>query len=158
MSFSKYEIANRRRSSSPQLSTCTNLAFASLVKYLLNSHILGILEGISQITNEGMVQMLQHSSFSNDVSYTFRPHNYDRLTYAGKLFGGLRAGFDELSSFRIYLRANVNLVYLCSTIRTLPKAPFPTTRPRVKWFRPTGIHRQHVAFINMTIIRDLKGR
>lgn len=41
------------------------------------------------------------------------------------------------SSFRIYLRANVRLVSLRSTIRTLPKAPRPTTRNSRKWFRFT---------------------
>lgn len=42
------------------------------------------------------------------------------------------------SSFRIYLRANDRLVSFRSTIRTLPKAPRPTTRRRRKWLRFTA--------------------
>lgn len=41
------------------------------------------------------------------------------------------------SSFRMYLSAKVNPVSFFSTIRTFPKAPFPTTRSNRNWFRLT---------------------
>lgn len=50
--------------------------------------------------------------------------SFARQTKLGRL-NGVQL---EPSSFRMYLRANVNPVSFFSTIRTLPKAPFPTTR------------------------------
>lgn len=38
----------------------------------------------------------------------------------------------------MYFNANVKPVSLRSTMRTLPKAPLPTTRSRRKWLRLTG--------------------
>lgn len=43
------------------------------------------------------------------------------------------------SSLRMYLSANDSPVSLRSTIRTLPKAPRPTTRRRRKWFKLTKV-------------------
>lgn len=44
---------------------------------------------------------------------------------------------DKPSSFLMYLSAKVRPVSLRSTMRTLPKAPLPTTRSSRKWFRFT---------------------
>ena len=49
---------------------------------------------------------------------------------------GVRGGVPP-SSFRMYLRANDKFVSFLSTIRTLPKAPRPTTLRRRKWLRFT---------------------
>lgn len=43
----------------------------------------------------------------------------------------------SLSSFRMYFKAKVKPVSFRSTIRTFPKAPFPTTRRSRKWFKFT---------------------
>jgi len=40
-----------------------------------NPHVFNILEGIPQIAQEGMVQMFEHSSFTNNIPYTFRTYN-----------------------------------------------------------------------------------
>lgn len=50
--------------------------------------------------------------------------------------GPLRA--NPPSSFLMYLSAKVRPVSLRSTMRTLPKAPLPTTRSRRKWLRFTA--------------------
>lgn len=46
-------------------------------------------------------------------------------------------GGDAPSSLRMYFRANAKPVSFLSTIRTLPKAPRPTTRNNRKWLRFT---------------------
>ena len=43
-----------------------------------------------------------------------------------------------ISSFRMYLSANVRPVSFRSTIRTFPNAPLPTTRSKRKWLRLTS--------------------
>jgi hypothetical protein len=58
-----------------------------------------------------------------------RAHNVSPLT--GMLF------HDLPSSFLMYFSANVKPVSFLSTIRTLPKAPFPTTLSNRKWLRLT---------------------
>lgn len=41
-----------------------------------SSHVLDILKAVAQVTDEGMVDMLEHSSLANDISNTFRLDNY----------------------------------------------------------------------------------
>jgi hypothetical protein len=38
-------------------------------------HILYVLKGIPQVADEGMVDMLQHASFANDVPDAFGSHH-----------------------------------------------------------------------------------
>ena len=52
--------------------------------------------------------------------------------------GRLEVWFESVpSSFLMYFRANDRLVSFLSTIRTLPKAPRPTTLSSLKWLRLT---------------------
>lgn len=57
------------------------------------------------------------------------------------------------SSLRIYLSANVRPVSFLSTIRTLPKAPLPTTRRRRKWLRLTGFPRVSILLFSTRAAR-----
>ena len=41
----------------------------------VNVHVLRVLEGIAQVTNEWMIQMLKHAPLTNDVPYAFRSDN-----------------------------------------------------------------------------------
>lgn len=41
-----------------------------------SSHVLDILKAVAQVTDEGMVDMLEHSSLANDISNTLRLDNY----------------------------------------------------------------------------------
>ena len=80
--------------------------------------------------------MFQHPSLANNISHTLRPNNY----YSVRLISTEAMGHSALSlpsSFRIYFKANVNPVSFRSTIRTFPKAPFPTTLSSRKWLRLT---------------------
>ena len=38
-------------------------------------HVLDVLEAVPQVTNEGMVYVLEHASFANDVSNTLGPYD-----------------------------------------------------------------------------------
>jgi hypothetical protein len=41
----------------------------------LYSHVFNVLETVSQITQKGVVQVLEHPSFTYDISDTFRSHH-----------------------------------------------------------------------------------
>ncbi len=115
------------------------------------AHVFNILETVSQVANEWMVHMLEHSPFSDDVSHTFGSDHCQRgkrgntgeqdgtndcrmswIPHHG--FGG----YDIPSSFRMYFNAKDSPVSFLSTIRTFPNAPRPTTRKRRKWLRFTA--------------------
>ena len=99
--------------------------------------VLDILETISQVAKEWMVEMFQHPSLPNDVAHALGTHNCKIVSDYGNTFRGIVI-MCVLSSFRMYLRAKVKPVSFRSTIRTLPKAPLPTTRRRRKWLRLTA--------------------
>lgn len=112
-----------------------------------DAQVFNVLETVSQIAEEGMVEMLEHASLADDVAYTFGPYNCDTASAsssapgrgAERRRGGAQGRREHsLSSLRMYLRAKVRPVSLRSTMRTLPKAPLPTTRSRRKWLRLTG--------------------
>lgn len=115
------------------------------------AHILNILETVSQVANEWMVHMLEHSPFSDDVSHAFGSDDCQRGKGedAGEQDGTNECGmswmphegsgrYDIPSSFRMYFNAKDSPVSFLSTIRTFPNAPRPTTRKRRKWFRFTA--------------------
>ena len=79
--------------------------------------------------------MFEHSPLADDVSHTFGTNDYvtDQVYDS---FGVWRA-LNVPSSLRIYLRAKVKPVSFLSTMRTLPKAPLPTTLSSRKWLRLT---------------------
>jgi hypothetical protein len=84
--------------------------------------------------------MLQHSPFAYDIANTLRPHDWSTRVSFLLLFqvmGGSPSN-NPPSSFLMYFRANDRPVSFLSTIRTLPKAPRPTTLRRRKWFRFTN--------------------
>lgn len=88
--------------------------------------------------------MLEHLPFPDNVSDVFLSDDCGGEVSA--LSRGVRARYDLLSSLRIYLRAKVKAVSLRSTMRTLPKAPLPTTRKSLKWLSLTvGAAGQHAA-------------
>lgn len=81
--------------------------------------------------------MFHHPPFPQYVSHTLWPNNFGRLSV--NHFFHIDRSCDILSSLRMYFNAKVSCVSFLSTIRTLPKAPLPTTRSNLKWLRLTGI-------------------
>src|SRR5271170_3609791 len=83
--------------------------------------------------------MLEHSTFSNNVADAFRANDCHACQ-------GMKASWTWAecvpSSLRMYFSAKVNPESLRSTMRTLPKAPLPTTRSRRKWLRHTVTRRE----------------
>lgn len=125
----------------------------------VDSQVLNVLKAVPQVAEEGVVEVLQHAPLPDDITDTFRSHDYGTALAAkyrpsvesattscngemgGKgppLTGRGNPGNGVPSSFRIYFSANVRPVSFLSTILTLPKAPLPTTRRRRKWFRLTA--------------------
>lgn len=49
-----------------------------LGELLQDAHIFNVLEAVSQVAKEGMVEVLEHPPFTDDISYAFRPDNYPR--------------------------------------------------------------------------------
>lgn len=47
-----------------------------LGKLLQDAHIFNVLEAVSQVAKKGMVEVLEHPPFSDDISYAFRPDDY----------------------------------------------------------------------------------
>lgn len=41
-------------------------------------HVFDILEAVAQVTDEGMVDMLEHSSLADDIPNAFRLDNYSK--------------------------------------------------------------------------------
>lgn len=82
--------------------------------------------------------MLEHSSFANDVSDTLGANDCNDRMSDGKdpemmkTEACWKVEDYSPSSFRMYFRANDKPVSFLSTIRTLPKAPRPTTRSKRK--------------------------
>jgi hypothetical protein len=95
--------------------------------------------------------MLEHAALSYDISYAFGPDDcvLPRMsaTTPEADSAGSRVGLCVPSSLRIYFKANDRLVSFRSTMRTLPKAPRPTTRSSRKWLRFTVGGRQVVSRI-----------
>lgn len=94
--------------------------------------------------------MFEHATFSYDISNTFGAYDCRRegmLTceYSSIMYHDGNSGqgwlslprVDVPSSLRIYFSAKDKFVSFLSTIRTLPKAPRPTTRNNRKWLRFT---------------------
>ena len=102
-------------------------------------HVFDVLEAVPQVADEWVVHMLEHSSFAYDIADAFRAYDW----WAGVSLSPTSTPTELLgsvppSSFRMYLRAKDRPVSFLSTIRTLPKAPRPTTLRRRKWFRFTA--------------------
>lgn len=65
----------------PQVTTIhqihDNVAFLRSVRRITGKgsnrdvHVFDILKAVSQVAKEGMVQMLEHASFTNDIPYAF---------------------------------------------------------------------------------------
>lgn len=49
-------------------------------KPLQDAHIFYILEAVSQVAQEWVIQVLEHSPFTDDIPYTFRPNHCRRNT------------------------------------------------------------------------------
>lgn len=91
--------------------------------------------------------MFQHSPLTDDVSDAFRLDNCWDVSRAVSAVCRCsctpilmcsehhESSFDGPSSLRMYFSANAKFVSLRSTMRTLPKAPRPTTRSKRKWLR-----------------------
>lgn len=103
-------------------------------------HVFYILEAVSQVADKRVVDMLEHATLADNISYTLGTNDCTRTdisTVARPNSGGSNLEWGAPSSLRMYLSANERPVSLRSTIRTLPKAPRPTTRSRRKWFKLT---------------------
>lgn len=116
-------------------------------------HVFNVLETVSQVANERMVHVLEHPALSYDVPHTFGSYDYyhgpdismekhctkvvHRIWVGRRVEAGGAVRRCVPSSFRMYFRAKDKLVSFLSTMRTLPKAPRPTTRSRRKWLRLT---------------------
>lgn len=61
----------------------------------------------------------------------------ERTTISSQRWPRCPTQHNSLSSFRMYFKANVRPVSFLSTMRTFPKAPFPTTLSNRKWLRFT---------------------
>lgn len=97
-------------------------------------HILYVLEAVAQVANERVVDMFEHTTFSDDIPHTFGPYNWSREQDVSRLYDLARVFRSRgiPSSFLIYFKANDKPVSFLSTMRTLPNAPRPTTRKRRK--------------------------
>lgn len=119
-------------------------------------HVFDILKTISQVADEGVVHVFEHSALPNDIADALGSYDCDCERHVSRrrfcLHDVGAAGTEDWegykgmtvkarcsttpddipSSLRIYLRAKARLVSLRSTMRTFPKAPRPTTRRRRK--------------------------
>lgn len=92
--------------------------------------VFDILKAVPQIAEERMVQVLEHPPLPDDIPHALRPHHYVpcKLHVEIKPFSAQCPP----SSLRMYFKAKVKPVSFLSTMRTLPKAPLPTTRKSLK--------------------------
>ena len=61
---------------SSQLSATKDVGRVELGELLQDAHIFNVLETVSQIAKERMVQVLEHPPFTDDIPYAFRPNHY----------------------------------------------------------------------------------